>query len=1010
MDDRDLKFAYELQLNELIEFISNLKKNQSSSEEFRKCVNQLRNHYNSYVEKFGESDLDFDVRKILEEEGNCDNQENGENLSENINSPPVILFLVIYPPGNENVIRYKYKSNCSFLKAFKHFTDSHGVSINDYEFVRQNDGKVLLDSKNPMDYGMNIENKDYSIKMIRKSFAVNKIRLYLFKNRSLISKIAVKPEDPLIYLFDYFKTLHSTKNISYVYLYNGFVLSGNSSPASLGISDRSKIDVMEESEYLAMKQRREMETSLHKGNQESRDMLQKNISYDSVKGGMPFPSSGNEMGFGNYNNSLDNEYLLPMASGSWNFIDDKQMEEKLHQIFDTLDHCENLTAEKSLPTPSLMTVELKEYQKIGVTWMLQMEESKNGGFLCDEMGLGKTVQMIAVILRTLDACPAAGSSDFRSLFSKNKKTTLIIVPLSLMVQWRDEINRLIKPGSKLRCLLYHGEYLTPKERKRYDNDPLLFHDYDVVLSTYATLTTSFNLDKDNKAKYFSDDFHLDRNSCGPLFRVKWHRCVLDEAHCIKNRFSVSSIAVSFIEAQKRWCLTGTPIQNTSDDVYSLMRFIKLDPYSNWTCFKNDLSVAAQRNKSGSYAEMKLTQKLEKLQTVLRCVILRRTKNTKIPGTDLPIISLPPKEINVDSPEFSNDERAWYDALEKHNIRRFEVLMQNLGANYTNILVLIMRMRQMCLHHHLVTNGQNIEEVNEEEKGDIDVAISKITPEVLKRVGRIIENENEEFDCSICLDIPTNPIMPICGHVHCKECILEHISSKEMQDDGNPPKCPQCNMVINRKSLVPLNMLFKKDEEIEKEEVEDSLPKNKEKEWQKSTKIRRLIELLTQTPKGEKTIVFCSFTKMLDIIEPALIEHGITFSRLDGSMNLTTRVNQIDKLNNDKSVTVLLASLKCSSVGLNLTVANHCILLDVWWNPAIENQAIDRIHRLGQMAEKVIVHKITIPNTIEDRIMNLQKMKQDLADSALGEGGVQKPRRLSRNQLIYLFRGGQVPRN
>jgi len=96
-------------------------------------------------------------------------------------------------------------------------------------------------------------------------------------------------------------------------------------------------------------------------------------------------------------------------------------------------------------------------------------------------------------------------------------------------------------------------------------------------------------------------------------------------------------------------------------------------------------------------------------------------------------------------------------------------------------------------------------------------------------------------------------------------------------------------------------------------------------------------------------------------------------------------------------------MKCGSLGLNLTCANHVILTDPWWNPALDNQAIDRVHRIGQTKD-VHVHRIVVPNTVEDRIMGLQKAKQSIADGALGEGGASKLGRLGLNDLIFLFTG------
>lgn len=175
----------------------------------------------------------------------------------------------------------------------------------------------------------------------------------------------------------------------------------------------------------------------------------------------------------------------------------------------------------------------------------------------------------------------------------------------------------------------------------------------------------------------------------------------------------------------------------------------------------------------------------------------------------------------------------------------------------------------------------------------------------------------------------------------------------------------------------------------------------------STKINKLISILEATRKTdpkEKTIVFSQFTSFLDLIEPKLAERGFNFVRYDGTLNRQEKGLVISEFHKDDSVTVLLASLKCASLGLNLTCARRVVLLDIWWNPAVEEQvrrmvsdftrcrlaadqcfqAFDRCHRLGQTRE-VIITRITIANTIEQRIIELQESKRMIARAALSEG-------------------------
>ncbi|RKO91765.1 P-loop containing nucleoside triphosphate hydrolase protein, partial [Blyttiomyces helicus] len=152
-------------------------------------------------------------------------------------------------------------------------------------------------------------------------------------------------------------------------------------------------------------------------------------------------------------------------------------------------------------------------------------------------------------------------------------------------------------------------------------------------------------------------------------------------------------------------------------------------------------------------------------------------------------------------------------------------------------------------------------------------------------------------------------------------------------------------------------------------------------------------------------VFSQFIGMLDLCEEAIKQKGYKFERFDGAMSATERNDAITRFRENPRITVLLVSLKCGSLGLNLTCANHVILLDAWWNPAVENQAIDRVHRYGQRKE-VTVHRITIAETVEDRILALQEKKQEMINSALGEGPIKLKKgpsaRLTVDDLRSLF--------
>jgi len=174
----------------------------------------------------------------------------------------------------------------------------------------------------------------------------------------------------------------------------------------------------------------------------------------------------------------------------------------------------------------------------------------------------------------------------------------------------------------------------------------------------------------------------------------------------------------------------------------------------------------------------------------------------------------------------------------------------------------------------------------------------------------------------------------------------------------------------------------------------------------SAKIRKILELLQQIDlrdDQEKTIIFSQFTGMLDLIQPFLMAEGIKHVRYDGSMSKDKREASLEKIRSSKSTRVILISFKAGSTGLNLTACNNVILVDLWWNPALEEQAFDRAHRFGQTRD-VNIFKLTIEKTVEDRILMLQEKKRELIKAALS-GDKMKKNKLGINELMALFRPG-----
>jgi SNF2 family DNA or RNA helicase len=152
--------------------------------------------------------------------------------------------------------------------------------------------------------------------------------------------------------------------------------------------------------------------------------------------------------------------------------------------------------------------------------------------------------------------------------------------------------------------------------------------------------------------------------------------------------------------------------------------------------------------------------------------------------------------------------------------------------------------------------------------------------------------------------------------------------------------------------------------------------------------------------NHKLLIFSQFTQMLQLIRQEFEKAGIAYCYLDGSTTLPHRQEQVTTFQEDESKKAFLISLKAGGVGLNLTVADYVYLVDPWWNPAAEQQAIDRAHRIGQK-RKVFAYKMICKDSIEEKILQLQERKQTLADDLIQEdAGFVK--NLSREDVEFLF--------
>ncbi|CDY24568.1 BnaC05g32520D [Brassica napus] len=691
--------------------------------------------------------------------------------------------------------------------------------------------------------------------------------------------------------------------------------------------------------------------------------------------------------------------------------------------------------------PGILSVPLMRHQKIALAWMFQKETTSlhcSGGILADDQGLGKTVSMIALILkqkfesqlnhakpelnsRNSETTTTNDSSDTEKVKDEEASTsvrefkrkrpaagTLVVCPASLVRQWARELDEKVSDESKLSVLVYHGGNRT--------KDPVELAKYDVVVTTYAIVTNEApkqSFKKSKKRGRKSMDGSSFDSDCGTLSRVGWLRVVLDEAQTIKNHTTQVARACCTLRAKRRWCLSGTPIQNTIDDLYSYFRFLRYNPYAVYKSFYHTIKVPISKSSLHGY---------KKLQAVLKAIMLRRTKGTLLDGK--PIINLPPKKISLSKVDFSVEERSFYKKLEADSRSQFKAYAAagTLGQNYGNILLMLLRLRQACDHPQLV-NGYNSDPLGKES----EEAVERLPREA--RINLLNRLESSSAICNICDDPPENPVVTMCGHVFCYQCVSEHIT-------GDENVCPvrRCREDIGRDVVFSESSLRKcitNDTGCSSSQDRSALRKSEFS----SSKIKAVLDILKslsehgQMPSSSsqphddddvtiiepttlnssslsegaiKTIVFSQWTGMLDLVELSFIENGIEFRRLDGTMSLAARDRAVKEFSNDPDVEVMLMSLKAGNLGLNMVAACHVILLDLWWNPTTEDQAIDRAHRIGQ-TRPVSVTRITIKGTVEDRILLLQEEKRKIVASAYGEEhGGSSATRLTVDDLKYLF--------
>ncbi|CRG97136.1 DNA repair protein rhp16, putative [Plasmodium gallinaceum] len=236
----------------------------------------------------------------------------------------------------------------------------------------------------------------------------------------------------------------------------------------------------------------------------------------------------------------------------------------------------------------------------------------------------------------------------------------------------------------------------------------------------------------------------------------------------------------------------------------------------------------------------------------------------------------------------------------------------------------------------------------------------------------------------------------------------NLLNNEENSKDYPLGCPVCYVPLT----VDFNLFYELEDNDEEEIIvckEETTYINKSfinrintQEFQTSTKIEAIFEEVDKVIKNtdDKCLIFSQYCSMLDLIEYHLKKNNIICSKLLGYMSMVSRNNILYNFNQDKQLRVLLISLKAGGEGLNLQVANRIFIVDPWWNPAAELQAIQRAHRIGQ-TKTVYAIRFIIENTVEEKIIQLQKKKQLVFDCTIGDSN-NAMQKLTKEDLAFLF--------
>ncbi|PIN21167.1 Nucleotide excision repair protein RAD16 [Handroanthus impetiginosus] len=614
---------------------------------------------------------------------------------------------------------------------------------------------------------------------------------------------------------------------------------------------------------------------------------------------------------------------------TWQIIEQeyvKWVAENLDKDMDLTDL--NETSREIAEPPDDLTIPLFRFKKEWLSWALKQEENVGGGILADEMGMGKTVEAIALVLTKRNEIPHV-SEDPPAI-----KGTLVICPVAALKQWEREIKRCTLRGSA-KVVTYHGA------RRRKELGQL--SEYDFVITTYTIVEVEYS------ASLLPQEMPHDSGE-SVLHSVVWDRIILDEAHYIKTRSSKRTKAVLALKSSYKWALTGTPVHNRMGELYSLVRFLQIVPYSYYFCKDCDCRTLDYRSSKQCpdcahtfFRHFSWWNKAMILlkRKILKNIMLRRTKKER--EADL---KLPPRIETLRWDSLNSVEEHYYKIIQEKSRKK--------------------------LHRYAVNHPYLVEYA-------------------------AFQTEMKAKTCTSCDQSHEDTMVTPCQHIVCKSCLIDVAEQK---------CCPSCSSPVPGDFTSNAHVTEGQTSRTTIEGFRPSSILNRIHldNFQSSTKIdalREEIRSMVEMDSTAKGLVFSEFSSFLDLIQYALQKSGVKCARLDGSMSVAEREAAITRFTEDPDCIIFLMTLKAGGVALNLTVASHVFLMDPCWNPAVERQAHDRVHRIGQYKPVRIVRFI-IKNTVEERLLELQKKKDLVFQGTIGEGSADALTKLTESELYCLF--------